>query len=186
MSCHKISLYLFYSQRVSTPLKWGHVYSRDPDPPHRRQNLSIRSPSREPQSWPQGAAKDASQPRGKLSIPKAQWAKLVEIIKARLAGNEFLFAPAAELVAVAEAIVQKLRSCVLVQPTGEALDGDTAHVQLGNAEMENGRSVGCERLALTSLDALGLPGVLKDVGLSDRDARIAMALVIAHMIHPSS
>ena len=82
--------------------------------------------------------------------------------------------------------MQKLRSCVLVQPTGEALDGDTAHVQLGNAEMENGRSVGCERLALTSLDALGLPGVLKDVGLSDRDARIAMALVIAHMIHPSS
>ena len=46
--------------------------------------------------------------------------------------------------------------------------------------------MGCERLALASLDALGLPGVLKDVGLSDCDARIAMALVIARMIHPSS
>ena len=33
---------------------------------------------------------------------------------------------------------------------------------------------------------LQLPGVLKDVGFSDCDARIAMALVVAHMIHPSS
>ena len=30
-----------------------------------------------------------------------------------------------------------------------------------------------------------LPGVLKDVGFSDRDARIAVALVVARMIHPS-
>ena len=82
--------------------------------------------------------------------------------------------------------MQKLRSRTLVPPREEALDGDTACVQLGNAEMENGRSVGCERLALASLEALGLHGVLKDVGLSDRDARIAMALVIARMIHPSS
>ena len=82
--------------------------------------------------------------------------------------------------------MQKLRSRELMQPTDVALDGDTAHVQLGKAEMEYGRSVGCERLALASLDALDLPGVLRDVGLSGRDARIEIALVIARMIHPSS
>ena len=121
-----------------------------------------------------------------FAIPKAHWAELVEIIKARLAGNEFLIEPAAELAVTAEVIVQKLRSRASVTTTEETLDGDTAHAQLGNAEMDNGRSVGCERLALASLDALGLPAVLMDVGLSDRDSRIAMALVIARMVHPSS
>ena len=53
-------------------------------------------------------------------------------------------------------------------------------------EIENARSVGCERLALSSLDALGFRDILRDVGLSDRDARIAMALVIARMVHPAS
>ena len=37
-----------------------------------------------------------------FAIPKAQWAELVEIIEARLAGNEFLFEPAPELTATAE------------------------------------------------------------------------------------
>ena len=74
----------------------------------------------------------------------------------------------------------------LDKPTDESLDGDTAHIKLDSVEMDNARSVGSERLALGSLEALGLPGVLKDVGLSDRDARIAMALVVARMIHPSS
>ena len=119
-------------------------------------------------------------------IPKPQWAELVEIIEAKLAGNEFLFEPAPKLAAAAESIVQRLRSRELEKPTDESLDGDTAHIKLGSVEMDNARSVGSERLALASLEALGLPGVLKDVGLSDRDARIAMALVVARMIHPSS
>ena len=41
---------------------------------------------------------------------KAFNAELVEIIEARLTGNEFLFEPAPELTATAEAIVQRLRS----------------------------------------------------------------------------
>ena len=121
-----------------------------------------------------------------FSIPKAQWPELVEIIEAKLAGNEYLFEPAPELAAAAESIVQRLRSRELEKPTDESLDGDTAHIKLNSVEMDNGRSAGSERLALGALDALGLPGVLKDVGFSDRDARIAVALVVARMIHPSS
>ena len=121
-----------------------------------------------------------------FSIPKAQWAELVEIIEAKLAGNEFLFEPTPELATAAERIVQRLRSRELEKPTDESLDGDTAHIKLDSVEMDNARSVGSERLALASLEALDFPGVLKDVGFSDRDARIAMALVVARMIHPSS
>ena len=121
-----------------------------------------------------------------FSIPKAQWPELVEINEAKLAGNEYLFEPAPELAAAAESIVQRLRSRELEKPTDESLDGDTAHIKPDSVEMDNGRSAGSERLALGALIALGLPGVLKDVGFSDRDARIAVALVVARMIHPSS
>ena len=77
--------------------------------------------------------------------------ELVEIIEAKLAGNEFLVEPAPELTATAKAIVQKLRSREMVQAADEALVGDTANVQLDSLEMDNGRSVGCERLALEAL-----------------------------------
>ena len=121
-----------------------------------------------------------------FAIPKAQWAELVEIIEARLAGNEFLFEPAPELTATAEAIVQRLRSREMVHAADEALMGDTANVQLDSLEMDNGRSVGCERLALEALESLHFSEALKNVGMSDRDARITMAMVIARMVHPSS
>ena len=121
-----------------------------------------------------------------FAIPKAQWAELVEIIEAKLAGNEFLFEPAPELTATAEAIVQKLRSREMVQTADESLMGDTANVQLDSLEMDNGRSVGCESLALEALESLRFSEALKDVCMSDRDARITMAMVIARMVHPSS
>ena len=121
-----------------------------------------------------------------FAIPKAQWAELAEIIEARLTGNEFLFEPAPELTATAEAIVQRLRSREMVHAADEALMGDTANVQLDSLEMDNGRSVGCERLALEALESLHFSEALKNVGMSDRDARITMAMVIARMVHPSS
>ena len=74
----------------------------------------------------------------------------------------------------------------MVQAADEALMGDTANVQLDSLEMDNGRSVGCERLALEALESLRFSEALKNVGMSDRDARIAMAMVIARMVHPSS
>ena len=82
--------------------------------------------------------------------------------------------------------MQKLRSREMVQAADEAFMGDTANVQLDSLEMDNGRSEGCERLALEALDSLFFSAALKDVGMSDRDARITMAMVIARMVHPSS
>ena len=119
-------------------------------------------------------------------IPTGQWPELVQIIKAEFAGNRFLFEPTPELVEIAAAIVQRRRRCALVMSPAEALDGGTANVRLDSVEIDTARSVGCEHLALASLEALGFRDVLKDVGLSDRDTRIAMALVIARMVHPAS
>ena len=74
----------------------------------------------------------------------------------------------------------------MVHAADEALMGDTANVQLDSLEMDNGRSVGCERLALDSLESMHFSEALKNVGMSDRDARITMVMVIARMVHPSS
>ena len=89
-------------------------------------------------------------------IPKPQWAELVEIIEAKLAGNEFLFELAPKLAAAAERIVERLRSRELEKPTDESLDGDLAHIRLDSVEMDNAHSMGSERLALASLEALGV------------------------------
>ena len=119
-------------------------------------------------------------------IPKSQWPELVELVQAGITGETPLFDPEPELATMADTIVQKLRSRALVQSAAEALDGGTANIRLDSIQIEDARSVGCERLALAALEALGFLGVLKNVGLSDRDARIAMALVIARMVHPAS
>ena len=116
-----------------------------------------------------------------FSIPKPQWAELVEIIEAKFAGNDFLFEPTPELAATAESTVQRLRSRELEKPTDESLDGDTVRIKLDSVEINTARSVGSERLALSPLEALVFPEVLKDADFSDCDARIAMALVVARM-----
>ena len=127
-------------------------------------------------------------------IPKHRWPKLVEFIEAELARNQSHFAPDPELAKAAGAIVCRLRSRAMAKAETEAMaisaaetiNDDTATIRLNSVEIENARSVGCERLALSSLDALGFRDILRDVGLSDRDARIATALVIGRMVHPAS
>ena len=93
-----------------------------------------------------------------------------------------MFEPDPELATEAESILRRLRSQGL-----EAEDtsvGTTAEVVLDSIECEDVRSAGCERIAHSSLVTLGLLDILTELGLSDRDARIAMALVIARRVHP--
>ena len=53
-------------------------------------------------------------------------------------------------------------------------------------EHQNPVSVGAERVCLQALEDLGFPRILLACGLGLRDVRIAMALVAARMIHPST
>ena len=61
-----------------------------------------------------------------------------------------------------------------------------AAVRLDSLAHEQVRSSGCERLSLSALEQLGFLEVLRGLGMSERDARIAVALVLARMIHPCS
>ena len=51
---------------------------------------------------------------------------------------------------------------------------------------EHARSVGAERVCLQALEDLGLKDTLIQAGAKERDARLAVALVVARMLHPNS
>lgn len=127
-----------------------------------------------------------------FTVPRERWRELVGIIKMQLDGRIPLLEPDPELAQVADGIVRQLRNRGLKpvpardDPGWESVAGRTAEVDLDSVGCEDVRSAGCERLALSSLTTLGLTGILEDLGMSTRDGRIALALVIARMVHPSS
>ena len=61
-----------------------------------------------------------------------------------------------------------------------------ATVDLDTLEHDDTRSVGGERVCLAGLAELGFRDLLHERGVRGRDARIATALVVAKMLHPSS
>ena len=67
-----------------------------------------------------------------------------------------------------------------------APDRDLATVHLDSVENSDSRSVGGERLTLHTFQQLGLPDALRACGISDRDARIALSLLVARMLKPGS
>ena len=65
-------------------------------------------------------------------------------------------------------------------------DPALARVDLDSMEHQDAVSVGAERVCLKALKDLGFERILLACGLKPRDARIALAVVAARMIHPSS
>ena len=61
-----------------------------------------------------------------------------------------------------------------------------ATVDLDTLEHDDARSAGGERVCLAGLEELGFRDLLHERGVRGRDARIAAALVVAKMLHPSS
>ncbi len=120
-----------------------------------------------------------------FGVPEEQWRELALLIETLLAGSEPLLEPDAALRPVAEDVVRRLhaRDLGASRPGDES---DLATVRLDSLSHEQVRSVGCERLALAALDDLRFIETLERLGASERDARIAAALVVARMIHPSS
>ena len=117
-----------------------------------------------------------------FSLPKQQWRNLTKVVEALLAGSGLLLEPNPELRAVAERIVAQLRARNL----DASETGAIATVDLASLDHERVRSVGCERLASAALEQLRFAETLRMLGVGSRDARIATALIIARMVHPSS
>lgn len=115
-------------------------------------------------------------------VPPEQWSALCELIRSVRSGESPLFPPDPDLLRHAQQIANRLSLSALPDPAG----GDLARVHLDSLDHRHVRSVGAERLALHALRSLRFQNTLTALGASARDARIAAALVVARMLHPSS
>ncbi len=121
-------------------------------------------------------------------VPKENWKQVADLAEQLLDGQRPLFSPAADIMAAAEDLVRRLRARGF-QPGRQAdtaRDDRIATVDLDTLDHEDSRSVGCERICLQALEELGFQDLLRSLGASARDSRLAVALVVAKMINPSS
>ena len=119
-----------------------------------------------------------------FSVPRENWRELCDLIEMKLVGRDGMLETNPELEAAAKSIAGKLRDRGLEKrgtPTPRM-----AEVDLVSLDHEDSRSVGGERICLKALEDLRLREILLDCGFSDRDARIACAVVVARMLHPAS
>ncbi len=118
-------------------------------------------------------------------VPRERWREVAQLTRRLFHGEQPLIEPEPEVRRAAEGLVRRLRA------RGEELEKGPgpkrATVDLDTLDHEGGvRSVGGERVSLAALEQLGFGELLRGVGFSERDARIATALVMAKMLYPTS
>ena len=116
--------------------------------------------------------------------PKELWPRISQRVEEILLGHQGLFTEEMEVESHAEALARQLQAKGFRVP-GQA--GPTlARVDLDSMEKQHSVSVGAERICLKALQDLEFERILLACGLTPRDARIALAVVAARMIHPGS
>lgn len=119
-------------------------------------------------------------------VPQHRWKELAHLVQSIDQRDSFLIPPDPDLLRTAQHIAAQLRQRRSEQAPQAGPQGPLATVELDSIDHGPARSVGGERLALAAFDRLRLLPSLHAAGLSDRDARIALALLTARMLHPSS
>ena len=118
-----------------------------------------------------------------FSVPRKNWRELCHLVEMKMVGQDSLLDIDPGLEAAARSIARKLRARSLEKPQEPPR---TAEVDLDSLEHEDPHTVGGERICLKTLEDLRFAEILREVGFSDRDARIACAVVVARMLHPAS
>ena len=121
-------------------------------------------------------------------VPKQQWRDVALVTELLLAGQRPMLPVPSDIQVAAEDLVRRLRAVGLGPPEPERRGREraVATVDLDTLEHEDSRSAGGERVCLAGLEELGFRDLLHAQGVRGRDARIATALVVAKMLHPSS
>lgn len=122
------------------------------------------------------------------AVPRRQWRDVVLVTEVLLAGRRPMLPVPADVEAAAEDLVHRLRARGLAPaaPERDGRERAVATVDLDTLEHDDTRTVGGERVCLSGLSELGFGDLLHEQGVRGRDARIAIALVVAKMLHPSS
>ena len=116
--------------------------------------------------------------------PQELWLRIARRTEEILLGRQSLFAESAEVEQHAQSLARQLRAKGIGLPGRP--DPALARVDLDSMEHQDAVPVGAERVCLKALEDLGFERILLDCGLKPRDARVALGLVAARMIHPSS
>lgn len=119
------------------------------------------------------------------TVPREQWREVVLVTEALLAGGRPLLPVPADILRAAEELVGALRARGLAAAP-EGRERAVATVDLDTLEHDDARTAGGERVCLAALSELGFFELLQEQGVRGRDARVAVALVVAKMLHPSS
>ena len=121
-------------------------------------------------------------------VPKQQWRDVALVTELLLAGQRPMLPVPSDIQVAAEDLVRRLRAVGLgpQEPERRGRERAVATVDLDTLEHEDSRSAGGERVCLAGLEELGFRDLLHAQGVRGRDARIATALVVAKMLHPSS
>ena len=122
-----------------------------------------------------------------FDTPREQWDELVSHIKHLIQGQQVLLCEP-DLLRTAEVIVEQLRARGIdTHAKPEEAPESVMTVDMDSLEhLEHARSVGAERVCLQALEDLGLKDLLIQAGAKGRDARLAVALVLARMLYPNS
>ena len=122
------------------------------------------------------------------AVPRRQWRDVVLVTEVLLAGRRPMLPVPADIQAAAEDLVHRLRARGLAPaaPERRGRERAVATVDLDTLEHDDTRTVGGERVCLAGLSELGFGDLLHEQGVRGRDARVAIALVVAKMLHPSS
>ena len=116
-----------------------------------------------------------------FAVPQDQWPALLAILEDLRLQRQPLYDPDPELHQLALQLHNRLAERTPAEP-----GDDRASVHLDTLDNSQVRSVGAERIALNALQELQFGDTLERQGVSPRRARLATALIVARMLHPSS
>lgn len=124
---------------------------------------------------------------GKLTIPKEQWKLLANRIEEIINGQKSLLETEPEL----ETLAQHYANLLIHKNLNQQKEEENYHaeyeeIDVNSLKNSHLRTIGGEYVADEMLNKIGFPDILKKLGFTDKQIKIAKLLVIGRMIYPAS